>query len=218
MVLPTRRSSSSSTPGLGWFWSCASVLAATSSAGVSMNFSARFSRDSKTSTSRRRPSCPQASRRNAGRRPSSTSSAAWNKRSMRCQRSGSITLLLAQLAQEPNLGQLPISHHRIGRNLQHFGGLLHAQPPKKSQLYHAALSLVNSGQVCHCVVHRDQIAIRLTGDHQPFVQWDVHGISAPLLETARACEIGENTTHQLRAHSEKMRPVLPVDFPDIHQP
>src|SRR6266852_2398091 len=204
MVLPTRRSSSSSKPGLGWFWSCASVLAATSSAGVSMNFSARFSRDSKTSTSRRRPS--------------STSSAAWNKRSMRCQRSGSITLLLAQLAQEPNLGQLPISHHRIGRNLQHFGGLLHAQPPTKSQLYHAALSLVNSGQGCQCVVHRDKIAIRLTGDHQPFVQWDVHGISAPLLETARACEIGENTTHQLRAHSEKMRPVLPVDFPDIHQP
>src|SRR5947208_3785386 len=143
MVLPTRRSSSSSKPGLGWLWSCASVLAATSSAGVSMNFSACFSRDSNASTSRRRASSPsQAPCRKVGRRLSSTSSAAWHKRSIRCQRSGSITLLLAQLAQEPNLGQLPISHHRIGRDPQHFGCFLHTQPSKKSQLYHTALSLV----------------------------------------------------------------------------
>jgi hypothetical protein len=90
--------------------------------------------------------------------------------------------------------------------------------PPKSKLYHAALSLVNSGQGFQCVIHRDQIGIRLAGDHQPFVQWYVHGISAPLLETARACEIGENATHQLRAHGEKVRPALPVDLPDIHQP
>src|SRR6478672_3177807 len=168
MVLPTRPSSSSSKPGLGWSWSCASVLAATSSAGDSMNFSAPFSRDSNASTSRRRASSPaQEFRRNTGRRLSSTSRAAWYKRSMRCQRSGSITLLLAQLAQEPHLGQLPISHHRVGRNLQHLGGFLHAQPPKKSKLYHAALSLINSGQGCQGVIHCDQIGIRLAGDHHP---------------------------------------------------
>jgi hypothetical protein len=109
------------------------------------------------------------------------------------------------------------SHHRFGRNLQHLGGFPHAQPSKKSQLHHAALSLVESGQGFQCVVHRDQIGIWLAGDLQPFVQWHVHGISAPLLITARACEIGQNATHQLRAHGEKMRPALPVDFPDIHQ-
>src|SRR6267154_5508999 len=146
MVLPTRRSSSSSESALSCFWSCANVMAATSSAGVSMNCSARFSRDSKTSTSRHKTSSPpQACCRKADRRLSSTSRAAWYKRSIRCQRSGSITLLLAQLAKEPHLGQLPISHHRVGRNFQHLGGFIHAQPTKKSQLYHAALSLVESG-------------------------------------------------------------------------
>src|SRR5207248_11493309 len=147
---------SSSKPGLVWLVSCASVLATTSSAGVSMNFSACFSRDSSTSTSRCRASSPpQASCRKAGRRLSLTSRAAWYKRSILCQRSGSITLLLAQLSQEPYLGQLPIPHHRIGRNFQHLGGFIYAQPAKKSQLYHAALSLVESGQGFQCVIHRE---------------------------------------------------------------
>ena len=45
----------------------------------------------------------------------------------------------------------------------------------------------------------------------------MHGISAPLLVMARACEIGQDTPHQLRADSEKMCSVLPVDIPDIDQ-
>ena len=39
-----------------------------------------------------------------------------------------------ELAHEPSLGELPIAHHALRRDLQHLGGLLHAQAAEEAQL------------------------------------------------------------------------------------
>ena len=41
---------------------------------------------------------------------------------------------MRDLSHEPGPGHLPIAHHALPGNLQHFCRFLHAKPPKKSEL------------------------------------------------------------------------------------
>src|SRR5581483_1648691 len=108
-------------------------LAATSSAGASRNFSAFSSFASSVSTARRRaPSPAQACSRKAARRLASTSSAASYTFAIFCQRSGSIKLLAAQLAEQPTPGELPVAQHGVTGDLQDLGRFLHAETAEEA--------------------------------------------------------------------------------------
>jgi hypothetical protein len=69
-------------------------------------------------------------------------STAWNSSSTCCQRSGFITVSLAELLIEPGLGQIPIAHHRLRRDAQDLRGFFYRQPAEVTQLDDVALALV----------------------------------------------------------------------------
>jgi len=91
-----------------------------------MKSPARLWAKSRLSTSFRSDSSPaQASSRNADRPGSSCSRATSRILSICCQRSGSIALLLAQLAIKPGFGLVPLPNHGNPGYFEHFCCLLH---------------------------------------------------------------------------------------------
>src|SRR5438105_304 len=184
-----------------------------------MNSSADSSQISSDSTSwRSSSSFPQTSCKNIARCSAATFNEAWYNSSTRCQRSGSMVLVLAEITQEPDSGQFPVSHHCLVGHLQYFRSFLDAETTKKSQLYHTTLSGVDESQSLQCVIQCDEVDVWRRRDQQCLIKRHVRRTSPALLIMARAGKIGQNPPHQLCANSEEMGAVLPIDPPDIDQP
>src|SRR5262245_47263862 len=108
-----------------------------------MKLPARSYAASNDSTSRCKASSPtQASLRKAARWLGSRATADSNKLLTCCQRSA----FTAHFSVQPRSGQIPITHHRVGRDFQNFRGLLHVQATKEAQLNHATASRVDLSQ------------------------------------------------------------------------
>ena len=104
---------------------------------------------------------PQASLRKAARSLSARSRARRHSRSASRHRSSSIAGFSAKLAQQPELGHLPFPLHRIGRDLEDLGRLLHAQAPKETQLHHLALSQVHTTEPVQGRVQGSEVGVRV---------------------------------------------------------
>src|SRR5471030_1558525 len=63
-----------------------------------------------------------------------------------------------ELAQQPGLRQLPVAHHRLGRDLERFRGFFDAQTAEEAHLDYLAFSRVNLRQRDQRVIESDQIA------------------------------------------------------------
>src|SRR5688572_32612222 len=112
-----------------------------------MNGPARSCESISASTSvRTRGSPAQASSRNAARELPPRSSAASKISLTFSHCSGVIATPLSQLAVQPRAGDAPIPLHRLQRDAQHRGGLVHGEPAKKPQFDDPAQSLVELRQ------------------------------------------------------------------------
>src|SRR5262245_11515170 len=133
-----------------------------SRSGFSMKSPASSNDSIRPSTCRRSaPSSPQAASRKPVRSRGARSSAESNRSPTCRHRSVVICPSPADLLIEPRLGHLPIAHHCLGRDSQDFRGLFYAESSEKTQLDHAALSLINARKLVKRVVERNEIRCAL---------------------------------------------------------
>src|SRR6516225_9443660 len=179
-------------------------------AGESIKVAASLWASSDSTSGRNEGSPVLAFSRKADRWLSSRSSAAWYRRSISPKRSGSIGSLPAQLSCQPSSCELPVPHHRIGRNLQHLGGLFYTQAAKKAQLHHLSFPGVELSQTLQSIVQRHEVSRGLCGHAQSIVERYRNGLPAPLLILSGAGKIDKNASHGPGADGKEMCPVLPV--------
>lgn len=126
-------------------------------------------------------------------------------------------LLALEFPEQPGLRETPIAHDRIGRDLQDGRGFLNAQPPEKPQLDDAALPDIYLFQRLQCIVEGDEVSTRLVTDDERFVERHSGCAATPLLIATGAGVIHEDSPHQPRGDSQKVRAVLPVHMFDVNQ-
>src|ERR1051325_2159404 len=137
----------------------ASSGAAASIAGKSTNCPSRSWAASSDSISRRKvSSCSQAVCKYAARSSVGRSSAALKMPLIFRQRSSFIPgILLPELAREPGSGHIPITRHRIGRDIQYLCDLVRVQSAVKAQLDDLSASRVNRGEAFERLVQSDKL-------------------------------------------------------------
>ena len=136
---------------------------------------------------------------------------------MRCRRSGSVTPLSFELAKQPEFRQSPVAFDGVGRHLEHFRRLLHAQATEEPQFDGSALPSVDLRQCLQCAVERHDVQCRVRRHDELFVQRHPLCAAAAFVVSAIAGVIDEDPPHQARRDAEKVRAVLPADAPGIRQ-
>ena len=96
-------------------------------------------------------------------------------------------------------------------------GALQAQVVTEA-LHDAGLPLVPFGKLGERLMQGHHLPGLFVGIHERVLQRDLAGAAAPLLGVPGSRMIDQNPAHDLRGHSEEMRPVLPVDAMLAHQP
>lgn len=124
----------------------------------------------------------------------------------------------SQLTKQPSLGELPVPHDRVRRDLQHAGRFLDTQSAKETQLDDATLALVDLRERFERVIESDQVVRPLVRSAQLFDERHLHGAAAALLILPRSRVIDEDATHQAGGHREEVRAILPVDALHVHEP
>src|SRR2546427_3529029 len=118
--------------------------------------------------------------------------------------SGLIGFSLAHLALQPGFGQPPVAVNRVGRNLQHFGGLFHTQSSEEAEFNDLALPQIDFAQSFEGIVQLDQVSAFFLRTHQRFVECDLGNAASALLVATRAGGIYQNSPHQLRGDRKEM--------------
>jgi len=130
----------------------------------------------------------------------------------------------ANLSPQPGFGQLPVAHDALRRDLQHLGGLLHAKPAEKAHLDHLRLARVHFGQGIQSLVDCQDL-LGPPGSHvRNLFEVHIRGrVRAPeqpaaLLTPPGAGRVHQDAPHDLSRDGEEVRPVLPADARQVHQP
>jgi hypothetical protein len=80
------------------------------------------------------------------------------------------------------------------------------------------LAGVKLGQVFECLMKPNHHGIGLRGEDQRIVQSCSMCGTFTLCTVPRPGVIDENAAHDPSAHGKKVRPVLPIDLPYVHEP
>src|SRR5713226_8353347 len=175
--------------------------AATSIAGTSRKLSS-FSCCARSNCTARRSasSSPQACSRKASLALFSSFSAESYKRSIFCQRSGSVQPLPAQLATQPILGHLPVAQHGVAGNLQDLSRFLDIETAEKAQFHHLALPRIHLSQSLERLIQVGEIQPLSFRPVQSLVQPKHRDLSASFQGAARPPPIRQDPPHRLGAH------------------
>ena len=108
---------------------------------------------------------------------------------------------------EPRLGELPIAHDGVGRDLDDCGRFLDGEAAEKAQFNHAALALVEGGQRLQRIVESDEVMTRFGGNRQGFVEICSVRRAAALRRKPAARVIDKNLSHHPAAQRMEMHAI-----------
>src|SRR5437867_6085097 len=189
--------------------------------GASRKLPARSCESRSDSTSARSPgSSPHAESRNRARSsPAWRSSASWNTRRTRSQRSaarseagGSGTvdgraraLGLLEPPVEPCARETPVALHRGGRDLQDRGGLRDREASEEPELDDPGVPRVELGEAIEGVVQGEQVELVLPFDRDVVVELHSRPVARALGGGALARVVDEDAAHRLRGRRDELR-------------
>lgn len=108
---------------------------------------------------------------------------------------------------EPRLGELPIAHDGLGRDLDDGRGFLDGEAAEETQFNHAALALVEGGKSLERIVEGDEVMTRFCGNRQGFVEAGSARHAAALRRKPAARVIDKNLSHHATAERMKMHAI-----------
>jgi len=108
---------------------------------------------------------------------------------------------------EPRLGELPIAHDGVGRDLDDCGRFLDGEAAEETQFNHAALALVEGRQRLQRIVESDEVMTRFGGNRQGFVEIGSACHAAALRRKPAARVIDKNLPHHAAAQRMEMHAI-----------
>ena len=116
----------------------------------------------------------------------------------------------AQLALQPGSCESGVAHDGYGGDIQHLGGLFHAETTEESKLDYPSSARVYRRQGIERIVNGNQIASALPRDIRYFIQIDVGLVTTPLRGGSSTGGIEQDVPHDARRYGEKVCAMLPV--------
>ena len=133
-------------------------------------------------------------------------------------RCGTLGRRLLELAQQPGLCKLPVTHHGVNGHVQCFGGLLHRKTAEEPHLHDLRFPGVERRKRVERIVEGDEVLAGLGRDDERFVERHFLRTASAFLIALGSREVDENPPHQPRGHREEMRAILPLHLPYVDEP